>query len=666
MPREQIIVRGFQGLSGNDTLEDARAGTARFADGLDPRPHLSKFQGLPQDTELIGAGVNGAGFASFQDGEKAVFLVGSALKYLSVLSGTPTVQSISGTVAGSYGGHASDAHAVHIAMGRGNNPRWVGDIGGAVVQANAKIEAAASGSWSAVRNAWGTARGAEEEINTAKYPFRKDTAYTYAISLVYDTFQESPLLAVLEDQVPTDDVEDIQFTITRPASSPNTRITHIKIYRASTGASRTAAEAAQTIPINSNYPGVPDVISFPGRRALTTIDSDNYGEYTVVAQVKCNWAAGGATDDPGWSANQYAFTDDFKIGPSFKAETGYDQTLPHMLVEYDLCLRVGDFNVIAGVDLEGEDAPEMAYQVMHSLRNRFDTFDWSHNWQHVSTKPVALAHFMGRVWLFGKGVTYWMREPPAMGDPQDGFGVGAASRKSVIVTPVGMFFASDQQIYLHDRSTLRVIGDEVLSLTNSAGTDLGYAQHNTSVDPVALYDPRLNLFVLAYESGSANRAVVYHAPSDRWSHMSLPSGTIYGGLVTAFGEPMIAINSKLYKVFGSTALRSWEWLSPWYGDGDRGLMPFEIAMRGDSASVEAYETDGQGSAIAMSSYHNGKYHRGTINPEPGSGLGDAWSVVRRFSVKVSGAADKKTEQIALTYRQVGIRRDPVFTIIGEV
>ena len=637
-----VNIPGFQGLYSRADGEDIPLGAARHCDGLDPSLP-TKWQGLEQDTEHIATNVDGEGFIPLRAGDKVIYYRsgGGDIRKITDPDGTPT-SALLGAAAGSYdGGGASDAVGCRLGLGLSNDAKWTD---GTQVVGASLLPPAVPGTFDI-----SIASGTGNDQDSFERPFKKETGYIWGMSLVYDGFQESPLVTGTDQpftdatDVPTQFFDQYTLTITKPAVRPNARVTHVNIYRADAGIKREVRDmigVPQPIP---NYPG--HTYTIPGDREIVTLDPESTGPFTLVAVLK--W------DDAGWVANTtYTLVDDYKIGAEFRLRTGFSQTLKTMDLQYKLSMRVGDYHVIAGLHVVGETDPEGEYLVAFSKGRRFDTYDWNKDWKALPTTITAMAFYQGRLWCFNKGVSYIMAGPPIMSDPITVEGIGASAQKSVVVTKFGMLIANDQNIFFHDGSRFTPIGDPVLINDHTAVA--GYLSKDSSA-PVCTYIPHKNLFCVFYKASGNIHCLAFYPPLARWTHIDLgvETGTLGGAFVTVGGKCMLAVGTRLLELFVSgNTTRAWSYVGKWITAEGRRQIVMKARVITSNAPVLKYAEDGGGLVTpSWAAEPGGDAYLTTVNSSPTSLPADhVWAACYRFHHEITHTVGKTMDAITFQRR----------------
>ena len=90
--------------------------------------------------------------------------------------------------------------------------------------------------------------------------------------------------------------------------------------------------------------------------------------------------------------------------------------------------------------------------VFRSKPGKFSIFDYANDFLTLKSKPIAMANYNGRLYVFDNNNTY--RVNPQNLTIEDTYeGIGCSGKDSVIVTEYGMFFADKTGAYMHNGQT---------------------------------------------------------------------------------------------------------------------------------------------------------------------------------------------------------------------
>jgi len=264
----------------------------------------------------------------------------------------------------------------------------------------------------------------EEASSNSEAKFDRENKYRYKASLMYDRNQESPLSAGTatfkgEDDDSTDNGngrDSLKITINMYNVSK--RCDRINIYRA---------------------------------------DAE-YDLYRLVTSIKLDdgWALEVTPDGEKRSLTFYDVGKKFK---SYEAANGIAEELKRNIIYYGLSTQLNGYLYVADCFIP-ETQERVPHYIYRSKVNRFDTFDWVHDYGVLPEKPTAIKSFMGRIFAFTNNITYIIN-PSSLTVDDTWEGVGCLGPKAVIVTDDGMAFFNEHNIYLSNGTTVQKIGDDI-------------------------------------------------------------------------------------------------------------------------------------------------------------------------------------------------------------
>lgn len=614
MPKEQIIITQFRGVMGSADARDLPAGAAVYALNVDIATRSGRLIGVP-DHVSVQSGISGTDVrvVTFGDGSDGVYYDGTNVK---VLRGLPSITSVTdlGTKSGSsnYGG-SSSGEAVHLGLGNASShiPQWVGFISGALTIAEAHLEPPDL-----------SAQSVAYDVQDDDGPFKAGYSQRYAVSFTYDGSQESPLTNVGSVFHATDNYANVDVSVT--TQNVNLRVSHINLYR--------SAE----------------------------IEGDAGG----VLQDFYRFVA----SEPWTSAQSvYTFDDEYNIGGAFSDRTGIPETLEHMRVNYGLSAIVDGYHVVG--DCYHESIDNAQYYLFRSKASRPDTFDWSVDFMQLPFKPTALVPFAERLYAFSGGA-FCIVDVESMTHSEPVYGPGVVNVKGAVVTPHGLFFANEENVYLHDGAALYTIGTPILH--NEIDTNIGWLGMTFPLyGVVATYDAARDLvcFTMGYGGGGASFLWCYHhggryatpegdfAYQGQWVLVDLPSGTIQGGFVCPVGDgtysggrAIVIANNNAYVLFASASKKNVKWESRSLHDGSQPVTYYHLMLAGSSLGTPLvqYRPDAAGSPTTANT--DGTYPLGlryVIN----SDTTPPWGTVRDMRIYISIVGTASIREVAITFRR---------------
>jgi hypothetical protein len=355
--------------------------------------------------------------------------------------------------------------------------------------------------------------------------------YFYKLSLIYDGYQESPLSTVFvadSGSVSSWDAGrniNVTMTIVKP-DLISKRVTGIKLYRASN------TDTSADIPL-----GFYRMVKLFDLNALWTLDGSSQRVQTFL--------------DTG---------DQFS---SYEANTGISELVPTTTLNYQISTMLNNHHYVT--DASNRYLPDAQNYIFKSRPYNFDQFDWTSDFLIMPEMITALVPFNGRLLAFSSNKTYRI-------DPNDFYiedtfeGVGCYGEKSFVVTEYGLFFADNNNIYMHNGQSPTAIGDAILR-----NDDYSYQDRDKTVIPRVMFDSERNsalIFFKTDRSGATtdyNHAWAFNIARRRWDMWRFdddatvgPKGFTYG----KYGEMLISDGDKLRHFLGHTTnKRKYSWRS---------------------------------------------------------------------------------------------------------
>ena len=216
------------------------------------------------------------------------------------------------------------------------------------------------------------------------------------------------------------------------------------------------------------------------------------------------------------------------------------------------------------------DLDDSEKYIFKSKPGNFSQFDYTKDYLVLNSTPVALKAFAGKIFAFDRSNLY--RINPEGMFVEDVFeGVGCLSQDSAVVTEFGMCFADRNNIYLHDGSVARPIGNPILKATTYEGLKIGWqaaAKHSedNGVDPFVFFDGETNSFICFVQGNCeqncadiVSRAWVYNISRNRWDYWEAPR--VLKATQGKDGDVLLSDNKFLYNYKKDGEMRDWTWLS---------------------------------------------------------------------------------------------------------
>lgn len=362
-----------------------------------------------------------------------------------------------------------------------------------------------------------------------KTGFVTSTTQFYKASLVYDGYQESPLSDDFKTQVVANNGRGIRITLyLRDIDTLSKRISHVNLYRADADNRGSHAEAqgfyrlVKSIPLDASW-------------TLKTDSSTN----------------------PAWSDYRYKKIVDTNIsGASYEARTGMSEVIDNITPNYGLNTQLNNQHFIG--DIYHPTLGELPNYLMKSRPYNFDQFNILADFLVLPTKPTALKSFMGRVYAFDENNIYRI-EPNNLYIEDHIEGVGCVDERAIHVNDYGMFFADDNNIYLHDGRKANPIGTSIIK------NDSNYAwqSRDKSYKPRASFDQTRKSFMLFFKSPDSKfYCWAYNIERRRWDMWHFDDSDTPKAIVSGKdGQIYVSNGTNIKHYMGGSNLRTWNWKS---------------------------------------------------------------------------------------------------------
>jgi hypothetical protein len=606
--KEELLIERFEGVYGAADPRDLPPGVASYAENLDAASEVGLFRGLPADrtVTVTGGMVGGGPFTLFDDGNRAAYYTDGNVRVLTNLSAaSPQMNSF--TRAGVAGQGSSDGRSVRLGLGRDHTPAWVGTIANTLTVQDATITSYPDG-----------LLFPEGQITLSSHDagdgyFKSANIYQYGFSLIYDGYQEAPLVAAPSwwltylgggsggSAITGVNAKALKFTLNLSAYPLRSRVTHVAVYRADW---------------LSGVSGIKSAFS--------------------LVEVK-EVIAGGI----------YEVIDSGLIGATYEQRTGMPETLGSFDVNYRLSCNANGFHVV-GDCKKGEVGEAAKTMLFRSKPYRFDMFDWTQDYLTLPSTPTALCSFAGRIFAFSEARTYVVSPDLSLEDTWEG--VGCSGPQSFVVTDAGLFFCNKASIYHYDGRQVHHIGQPVQ--TNQIVPDVGWSTASHTNAPVALYDGKRNMALFVFNrSEHFIGAWAYHVETQRWTLLAFSAagvgGALRGGFSDKDGRPFLSVGTKLYELLGhATQRRAWSFRSQIMNQSNHPQTYYKARLVG-TANIFFFFEDGGAISQPLTA---DSYQEVTINTSPTP----PWQTTHSFAFEVMGEADHTLRSISIIRR----RRNP--------
>lgn len=340
---------------------------------------------------------------------------------------------------------------------------------------------------------------------------------------------------------------------------------------------------------------------------------------------------------------------------TYRNRTGLAPTADQPPINYSVTAAHGNRHFVTGAQVEGDD---YGSYIFRSKALRFSQFPWAQDYVNLETEVHTLVSFNNRLWGFSKSAAYRI-DPNTLTVEREYEGKGALARAAVTRSPLGLFWASKDNLYLHDGRAIRDVGDPIQA--GEFQEVWGNLQAGADHPAMTWYDPTNDALVVAFDNSATgqNEMWMFHLPDQqwadaipgpRWMHLVSPSatGTLARSFVGSDGVSYFSMGGALYS-FATGSKRPWEWVSKKItADTPSAVKVFYHAdVKGDQVTVE-YKEDEEASwnTASLDTSANGR-HRFVVNSYGGT---PPWEGVYNFRLRLDGASGDEVASVSLLTR----------------
>lgn len=546
--REVFDIRGFNlGIISNADAEDIPPESASDSLNVDGDAPEGILRGIPTDVEYLTSGSAALGnvrLGAFVEDDNKYDLIyhdSSANKIIGIVDfyGAKTKGDLITSNVSENTCIVPNNKEVHIGTGYGsaNVPKWVGHIAhghyGGSAPSGLQIEDARL----TVQNIITIDDvDSNEHSVVAGDPFQEGEIFAYNISVIYDGYQESPLLYLVGSANPngftitagnSSDRISIDVKVTGVASL-NKRITGINVWRAKAVA-------------RTSIPTLYDPIEL--WRLVETID------------VTSNTGWTGTTD------KTYTVTDTKIYGVTYNENTGISETLDETIVNYSLACK-GNGHLFAGRCYHSE-IPDAERYIFKSKEVRFDMFDWINDFLVMPEPITAMEFYEGKLYAFSTNKTY--RINPEYLFIEDIFDdAGCQGQRAVHSTEYGLFFANKVGAWVYRGGQINPIHNPIKTGTKGWDT-FTYA---TLLDIIVTSDIKKEVILFINQATFSTTPYIfawaYNYSKGRWDALLFGAYTPNadaGFIKGKDGEVYLSVATNTYTLMRGATQRGWEWVS---------------------------------------------------------------------------------------------------------
>lgn len=246
--------------------------------------------------------------------------------------------------------------------------------------------------------------------------------------------------------------------------------------------------------------------------------------------------------------------DDGARGASYEAVNGIPETLGHLGVNYGVNAVANSYMFVG--DCQHPEFPDAENFIFRSEPQKYALFNWARNFVQLEFVPTAMAGYMGKLFVFGKNQMAIVN-PESLVIEENVSGIGCLGHKLIKVTPRGLFWADNSNIYMSSPK-INKIGTAIKAEDNFGWDTLTDAERNNSVIG---YNSKRQCLLVFIKKGSDTRCWSYYMPQQRWDLWETDY-QILDAIESKDGSPiLLAEEGRILKMSEGDGLRNWEWRS---------------------------------------------------------------------------------------------------------
>ena len=388
----------------------------------------------------------------------------------------------------------------------------------------------------------------------------------------------------------------------------------------------TSYRGYQSDPSATNYFKVTE----PG--STTAVSGTSVGATSSLSPILVDGVFLSPVTAPGIVGGQISIS---SVGASFDANAGFSYLRDFSIVHWDLATQVNGSHIVAKVynpELP-EEALEWRRYLLKSEPYSYGSFDWANDFVILKDEPNALASYNGRVYAFGD--SWFQRINPDPLFVEDTYnGIGCMDKYAVLETEYGLFWASENSIYMIDGSGLKDIG-EPIKISNGTPSSFGWSEVTKGRVRMGFDAKRNAVMVMSQDQ---ELAWVYSITKGRWDLWDIPPA-MWSVCNSPEGHSIIFAGTTYHHYLQHpTNKRAWEWTS---GDLSMGEPSYEkffgrIYFEGTGSATARYSLDGGSYSTPISGT--------TLLTQGTSGNKD-------IKIKLQGSANDTVSNIGISYRR---------------
>ena len=460
------------------------------------------------------------------------------------------------------------------------------------------------------------------EINNAGFNTSKDwigetsKKNFYKVSILYDGFQESTLLeATLPKNNGTSDIVKAVTgdLVIKDRSQVSNRVTAFVLYR--------AIDSAHDATSPENLYRFVEEIPL----------------YKFSVDTNDHW--------------KYQFEDEGNNDASYEAINGISEELSNLNIKYGVNADANGYMFVGDCShSQFEDAENIIFR---SQAGKYSIFDWSKDYLQMNFKPIAMKGFLGKLYVWGVDKMAIVN-PQTLVIEDEIVGIGCSNKKSVKVTPTGLYWCDLSNIY---NSTPNI---SKIGTTIQKQESYGWSNLDDSVKQKAVlgYDTIRQCVLVFFSKETEHRCWAYSAGTKRWDLWDT-SHEVYDAIESKSGHAVLLLaNGRICKYSSGSNNKSWEWQSKKIGFGEDTIVK-KVRLAKLDATARNHTAIQYKSNLEDDDWHAGtniSNNYGTTWQGNAIKVDSSYSKLRWFKVKATGTnngtgSNHKGNSIGIIYKR---------------
>lgn len=261
--------------------------------------------------------------------------------------------------------------------------------------------------------------------------------------------------------------------------------------------------------------------------------------------------------DQSAGTREFVIKDNGNSDASYEALTGLAETLTNLNIKYSVNAEVNGYHFVGDCNhSQFEDAENVIFR---SQPGKYSIFDWSKDFLTINFVPKAMVGYLGKLYVFGKE-RMAIVNAQALVVEDEIQGIGISNKKSLKVTPNGLFWCDSANIY-HSTPAINKIGTTIQTVSDFGWNNLTVAEKNKVVIGFDTIRQSLLIFFDKQDTTVKHRCWAFSLGQRRWDLWDT-SHTVYDTVDCEDGHPILLLsNGRICKYSSGTNNKNWEWES---------------------------------------------------------------------------------------------------------